>query len=327
MNLLDIFNSIIAPKESDTFQYSAIPIPKFDNHRIAKDKSENPTLLILVSKDQQKSSTANLKLQNLSVLFDIKCNIQQNENLIERNFTAVCYVGKDHSLKKYFLKLCSALIEDLGNTPTQEGLRKEITRFVELFRLATEPQTKTIQGLWAELFLIAGSKVPATLIRCWHCIPEEKFDFNNGEERIEVKSSGSSLRIHNFSLDQLHSITDATTIIASVIVKRAGNGKSISELQNQISDRLTAQIELIEKLQMQVAMTLGKSIYDSIKIKFDFQLAKDSLRFYRAEDIPKILVDNVPSLVTDVRFKSDLTDINAIIPTQLLHNGNLFSSI
>ena len=42
---------------------------------------------------------------------------------------------------------------------------------------------------------------------------------------------------------------------------------------------LAAQIELIEKLQMQIAITLGKSISDSIKMKFYFQLAKDSLRF------------------------------------------------
>lgn len=261
------------------------------------------------------------------VLFDIKCNIQQNGNLIERNFTAICFVGKDNSLKKYFLKLCSTLIEDLGNTPTQEGVRKEITRFVELFRLATEPQTKTIQGLWAELFLIAESKEPATLVRCWHCIPEEKFDFNNGEERVEVKSSGSGLRIHTFSLDQINSPTDTRTIIASVFVKQASTGKSISELQNEISDRLPEHIELIEKLQMQVALTLGKTIGDSIKMKFDFQVAKDSLRFYKAEDIPKILVDNVPSLVTDVRFKSDLTDINTVTPSEVSGDSGLFIAI
>lgn len=327
MNLLETFNTIITPRENDKFQFSAIPIAEFDNHRIAKDKSDNPTLLISVSNQQGRTIAPNLKLQNVSVLFDIKCNIQQSGNLIERNFTAVCFVGKDNSLKKYFLKLCSDLIENLGNTPTQEGVRKEIIRFVELFRLATEPQTKTIQGLWAELFLIAESKEPANLIRCWHCIPEEKFDFNNGEERIEVKSSGSGLRIHTFSLDQLNSPTDTRTIIASVFVKQASAGKSISELQNEISVRLSAEVELLEKLQLQIALTLGKSISDSMRMKFDFQLAKDSLRFYRAEDIPKILLDNVPSLVTDVRFKSDLTDINTVIPTQLLNCGNLFSNI
>ncbi len=327
MNLLQTFNTIVAPTENDTFQFSATPIPEFHNHRIAKDKSENPTLLISVSKDQRRTLTANLKLQNVSVLFDIKCNIQQTGNLIERNFTAVCFVGKDNSLKKYFLKLCSALVEDLGNTPTQEGVRKEITRFVELFRLATEPQTKTIQGLWAELFLIAESKEVATLVRCWHCIPEEKFDFNNGEERIEVKSSGSGLRIHNFSLDQLNSPADTSTIIASVFVKQASTGKSISDLQDEILFRILGQMELIEKLQMQIALILGKSIIDSMKMKFDFQVATDSIRFYKVEDIPQIIIQNIPPLVSDVRFKVDLSTTQPIdIPT-LRGNHSLFDAL
>lgn len=327
MNLLETFNTIIAPTENDKFQFSAVPIPEFDNHRVAKNKSDNPTLLISVSNQFGRTIAANLKLQNVSVLFDVKCNIQQGGNLIERNFTAVCFVGKDNSLKRYFLKLCSALIEDLGNQPTQEGVRKEITRFVELFRLATEPQMKTIQGLWAELFLIAESKEPANLVRCWHCIPEEKFDFNNGQERIEVKSSGSGLRIHNFSLDQLRSPTGTKTIVASVFVNQTSTGKSISELQSKISDHLEAKIDLIEKLQLQIALTLGKSFSDSDKMKFDLQLAKDSLRFYEAEDIPRISLDNVPPLVTDVRFKTDLTDITPVLPNFIAGDGGLFVSI
>lgn len=101
----------------------------------------------------------------------------------------------------------------------------------------------------------------------------------------------------------------------------------LNTLAKYLYRTLAAQIELIEKLHMQVAITLGKSISDSMKMKFDFQLAKDSLRFYRAEDIPKILLGNVPSFMTDVRFKSGLTDINAKIATQLFNCGNLFSNI
>ena len=98
-------------------------------------------------------------------------------------------------------------------------------------------------------------------------------------------------------------------------------------ISTEISDQLAAQIELIEKLQIQIAMTLRKSISDSVKIKFDFQPAKYSLRFYKAEDVPKICFVDVPPLVTDVRFKSDLTDIGTIVPTQISNCDNLLRSI
>lgn len=326
MNLIELFHTIKQPNENDNFQFSAVPIPEYSNHRIAKDKHDNPALLLSISKETARTLIANLKLQNVLVLFDIKCKIQLSGNLIEKTFTVVCFIGKDILLKKYFLKLCSTLVEDLGNTPSHDEVRKEITRFIELFRLVTAPQTKTIQGLWAELLLIAESKEPANLVRCWHSIPEEKFDFNNGEERIEVKSSSNGLRFHNFSLDQLHSPTDTRTIIASIFVRQASTGKSIATLSSEISARLT-DVELTEKLQLQVALTLGNTISDSMKLKFDYEFAKDSLRFYKAEDIPKITIESIPNFVSDVRFKSDLTDIVSIYPSEIAGNCGLFSSI
>jgi len=327
MKLIELFNTIQRPNENDNFQFSAVPILEYFNHRIAKDKLDNPTLLLSISNRGTRNVITNFKLQNVSILFDIKCKIQQHGNLIEKTFTAVSFIGKDISLKKYFIKLCSTLVEDLGNTPTHEEVRKEITRFIELFRLATEPQTKTIQGLWAELFLIAESKEPSILVRCWHSIPEEKFDFNNGEERLEVKSSSNGLRIHNFSLDQLHSPTDTRTIIASVFVRQASIGKSIETLSNEIAGRLSNTIELAEKLQLQIALTLGKSISDSMKLKFDFEFAKDSLCFYRAEDIPKISYEFVPNMVSNVRFSSDLSNTNPIDINYYPNKQTLFNSL
>lgn len=326
MKLIELFNTLNQPNENDSFQFSAAPIPEYPNHRIAKDRLHNPTLLLSISNEGPRTLIANLKLQNVLVLFDIKCKIQLHGSLIERVFAAVCFIGKDILLKKYFLKLCSSLVKDLGNLPSHDEVRKEIKRFIELFRLATEPQTKTVQGLWAELLLIAESKEPGNLVRCWHSIPEEKFDFNNGEERIEVKSSSNSLRLHNFSLDQLYSPTDTRTIIASIFVRQASAGKSIATLTSEISARFT-DIELIEKLQLQIAFTLGNTIGDSMKLKFDYEFAKDSLRFYKAEDVPKISIESIPNLVSDVRFKSDLTDIVAIYPCEIAGNSGLFISV
>jgi hypothetical protein len=327
MTLANQFSSINTPSETDLFQFSAIPIYGFENHRIAKDKYGNPTLLLSVAEHSNKNLIADFKLQNVSAYFDFKCKVKQTENVIERKFTVISFIGDDISLRKYFLKLCSALIEDLGNCPNQEELRNEISRFIELLSLAIEPPTKTIQGLWAELFIISECNNPEFLLRCWHLIPEEKYDFNSGEERIEVKSSSTNQRIHNFSLDQLNSPTETKTLIISVFVKQASMGKSILMLQNEISEMVPYKTELIEKMLLQIALTLGSTINDSEKLKFDIQLAKDSIRFYRAEDIPQIEQKNIPLQVTDVHIKSDLSETISISREELLRYGTLFRSI
>lgn len=325
--LPSLFDNLRQPSENEDFQFSAIAIPEYTNHRIAKDKSGNPTLLLSNVNETTRAMATNLRLQNVLVLYDVNCKIQQGEVPIEKCFTAVCYIGSNMSLKRYFLKLCSTLIEHLGNTPTQEDIRREITKFTELLRLAIEPQIKTIQGLWAELFLIAESKSPSHLIQYWHSIPEEKFDFNNGEERLEVKSSANENRTHSFSLDQLNSPTGTRTLIASLFVKQTSAGRSIDELVNQISNRLTSDIHYIEKLQMQVALTLGKAIQNSMSLRFDYEFAKDSLLFFNAEDIPRIDIKTILPYVSAVRFESN---ISAIQPTNirgLPNNGSLFDSI
>lgn len=193
--------------------------------------------------------------------------------------------------------------------------------------MATEPQTKTIQGLWSELFLIAESVDPVVVLRSWHSLPEEKYDFNSGEERVEVKSCSGSRRVHTFSLDQLNGPIGTQTVIASVFVKHVSGGKNISMLVESIMNRIPNQSGLIEKLKHQVALALGKSINEGILYHFDFYLAKQSLRFYKIEDIPRIKIDDIPLEVHDVHFKTDLTNVEPVRMITFSKEMFLFPSI
>ena len=67
-------------------------------------------------------------------------------------------------------------------------------------------------------------------IKCllsWHTSPNDKFDFNDGKDKIEVKSTKTVRRVHKFSLEQLHPNINSNLIIASVFVIETGHGKTI----------------------------------------------------------------------------------------------------
>jgi len=66
---------------------------------------------------------------------------------------------------------------------------------------------------------------------------------------------------------------------------------------------------LIEKLNNIIFKTLANSLEQSIKIKFDYNISKDSLRFYRQQDIGKIEIVHIPNEVSEVRYKSDMTEV------------------
>lgn len=313
MDLFDLYNSIEIPTENDDYQFSAISIPGYENHKIAKDKFNKPVLLLFVSNKKIKLHFPNIRLKNIFVQFNVSCSIKDNHQVTNKIFTLISFTGEEDSLKKYFLRLCAYLINNLKNNPSLEDIKNEVNKFIDLFSLVNKPQLKSVQGLWAELLLITESHNPSDLIRAWHNYPEEKFDFNIGEKRIEVKSTSSSQRIHSFSIDQLNPPKDTEVFVASIFVKQASLGYSIETLCHIIEDKISNNIDLLDKVHHQIALTLGKAIEDFDKIKFDYHLAKDSLLFYNSIDIPKIKTENIPLFISNVKFNSDLSSVLPIL--------------
>lgn len=326
MTLAELFHSIVQPVQSDAYQYAAMPIPNFQSHRIAKDRFSNPVLLLSVADQRERTPIGGLKLQNISVLFDVSCLIKLDNDLSEKEFTAIRFIGKDEALKQYFLKLCSSLVVSLGNAPTQDQVRKEVAHFIELFRLAMEPPVKTAQGLWAELFLIAESKRPERLVQYWHAIPEERFDFNAGLEKVEVKSNSYFERIHSFSASQLNPAKDTQVLVASIFVRQSSTGVSIQDLMDSMAGRVKDE-ELLEKLSRIVYATMGNALEQALKLRFDYQIAKDSIAIYRHQDVPKISEEHIPTMLSDVRFTADLSKSDETQLADLSNKGELFSAL
>lgn len=196
-----------------------------------------------------------------------------------------------------------------------------------MFRSLTDTPTNTVHGLWTELFLIDNSTNPKILLDYWHSIPEEKFDFNSGKEKIEVKSNSNFERIHTFSSEQLNPPTATQVLIASIFIRQNNAGQSIQQLVDSITTKVQNDIDLTNKLNNIVCKTLANSLEQSIKIKFDYQIAKDSLLFYKHQEIKKIEEIHIPMEVSEVRYKSDLIEASPIKPEDLANYGNLFTSV
>ena len=179
------------------------------------------------------------------------------------------------------VKLFNELLGDY-NVADLSILQSEVDswkKFVEVFKTLTDSPTNTVNGLWAELFLIDTSSNPKTLINYWHNLTEEKFDFNAGTERIEVKSSSNFERKHIFSAEQLNPPSDTQVLIASVFLKQHNSGNNIQQLIESISEQIDYDFETTDKLNSIVFRTLGSSLEHSIGVKFDYEIARQSLQF------------------------------------------------
>jgi len=322
MNLLTVFLELDIPQTENSKLFNATALNDFPFAKIGVNYFGFPVILISSKFDQTHLSQKNIKLKYIELTHNLECKVSENGKSKIDNYSVIIFKSNEETLQNYFLGIAQSLLNSLSKKPTQKEVFETFKNFIEIFRSLTEIPTKTIQGLWAELMLIEQSKNPETLINYWHNIPEEKFDFNADSQKIEVKSSSNLERVHIFTAEQLNPPNDSQVLIASIFTKQVSNGINVLDLLDKIDNRIK-EIELKEKIYRIVSRTLGNTFEQTTKIKYDYDLAKNSLRFYKHQDISKVERINIPERVSEVKFKSDLTKINPI-DINLFTEGQLF---
>ena len=328
MKLRELFRTLSLPKTGNERVFNATKIPGISTARVGVDFEGNPVLLLsVVSGAKDKRSPKNTRLKNVQVVHNAQCTVTEESLTVREVFTVISFICDETELRDYFLNVSETFLKSLGENATEVHVVETLNKFVEIFRLLSEPPKKTAQGLWAELFLIDFCKDARTLLKFWHNSPEKKFDFDAGDEKIEVKSNANYDRIHHFTNDQLNPGATTTALVASVFVVALISGRSILQLVESISAKLESDFELISKLNTIVCQTLGNSFEQSSKIQFDFEIASDSVRFYAVQDIPKIAPAHIPKGVTEVKYTSNMSETNPVVVDQLASKGSLFSGI
>lgn len=322
-NVFKIFQDLKneSPSNGDSFAIAALPSIK--NHKLGISLSGQPMFFIKCD-ERTKAKSLDTNLEFISVQFNRQCQLINNKGKIEEGtYTIISLKSDSDYLQEYFLKIVFVLVKNLTEKPLLKDLKIEIEKLINLFTKFSKPALKTIQGLWAELLIIEQSKNPDYLIKSWHNATSDKFDFNDGNDKIEVKSTTKSRRIHNFSLEQLVPNTKSKLIVTSILTIETGTGTSVFDLVQLIESRIIDQ-SLIYRMNEIVASTLGKDFEKAFDIYFDYKFSVDSIQHYESVDIPTINISSIPSNILNVRFDCDLTDVRTANKTRIkskLHNS------
>lgn len=322
-NIFKIFQEIKneSPRKDESFTVAALPSIK--NHKLGISQAGQPVFFIKCD-ESEAAKSLDTNLEFISVQFNRQCQLINNKGKIDIGIYTIISLKSDSDyLQEYFLKIVFFLVKKLMEKPRLKDLKIEIEKLINLFTKFSKPALKSIQGLWAELLIIDQSKNPDYLIQSWHNSTVDKFDFNDGNDKIEVKSTTKSRRIHNFSLLQLTPNSKSNLIISSILTIETGIGTSVFDLVKFIESKLSDQ-NLIYRVNEIVISTLGKDFEKAFDIYFDYKFAVDSIQHYCSNDIPSINIRNIPANIMNVRFDCDLTDVrtanNTIIKSKL-HNS------
>lgn len=323
MEINTYFKRLVRPSDGGANAFNALTIPGRIGARVAIDQQGRPAVLI---PDIPVFPLSNFRLKYLEVSVRCNCRVTSDGNTRTEDFVLILFRAMDAVLIQYFFSILTIFLTTLDGAQSNTLREKAYQSLLEIFRSLNDEPMSTVQGLWSELFLISESQNILALVNAWHHSPNDRFDFTLGNEQLEVKSSKIQARVHTFAAFQLIPDGDTHIVIASLFAIESSSGSSLQQLVNSINGAL-ADSELRLKLDRIVARTLGRGVVQAMQIQFDVQIARNSLCFYNAADVAKIEAANIPARVSDVHFKSDLSNCRPISPNKLYPDSNLFNCL
>lgn len=297
----------VAPGRNDV--YRARPIQGHLEHFIAASPAGEPTLLFPVS--QETTGIAPIFLQHLSVRPSVHCTIRSGAGSQQGHFAIVSCSAVSIELREVFLRVGEVLLASTSEGSSSSALSSVVARLVDLFQCLQAPPKDSVIGLFGELFVISRAKSPKAALDAWHPLIESTFDFSWQCNRLEVKTTSSRVRIHDFSYEQCVAPDGTTGLLASIQTEEVSSGKTVFELAESILMSIDNDVRAEEKLHNQVARTLGTSFESAAELRFDEVLARNSCRFFNLAKIPAVRADLAPG-VSGVRFRSDLSQCEAL---------------
>lgn len=326
LDIIEKFEALPQPTHGNGDRFAVCQIGQH-SCQIGKSVEGNPALLIGVQPSPARDRPAPIVLEHVHVQHDVDCLVQCSDGTEQAcRFTVIICTGSDRLMREYFLRSVLSVVLGLDNMPARADVVQAINTLVELFRSMTQAPRKSVQGLWAELLVIAEASDPTALIPYWHSLPEDRYDFTSGAQRAEIKSVTGHVRSHHFSLNQVRPPVGTRVIVASLFAESASGGTSVLELFEEIRRHAAGNSASLLHLDRVLRLSLGSAWRQGLQERFDRQLAVGSLRYFDAQNIPAI--DAVlPPEVSDIHFRSNLTNIAPIDIAAVAAEGGMYKAL
>ncbi|HCN77747.1 MAG TPA: hypothetical protein DIT13_11210 [Verrucomicrobiales bacterium] len=299
-DILPAFASLTPSPHDGTaaVSYFALRIADSSRNYIAKTQQGHP-VLVIETRLPVGAYPPSLKLENLTVFHGYAGTMNTPDGVVTGVFSIVECRVSDVALIESFLRLAGHLLNGLSELPEPRAVAIEVRKLVQIFQALRQPAVKSIQGLWAELFVLANSPDVPRWSLGWHTDPMERYDFAMQRLRVEVKSSANRVRRHHFSHEQLHPPSGIELWIASVFVERSSGGINCIELLREIQSELSADAAFAVEAKLLEA--LGSDFSKVQDNRFDAALAADSLSFVSVSAVPR-MAEDLPDGVSELRY-------------------------
>lgn len=300
--LLALLREIISPSAEGVFNVRRLS----DGSAYYAGRDSRDFAAVLVGSSDA-GRTVPLRLSGLEATFSTSYQIVEAGKPPEmQRLTAIICTSHESDVVAYFANIMESLLPLLGPNPSTEKIAETVRQLVDIFQKLRAPARRSMIGLVGELCAIDAASDAAVAVRSWRSDPNERFDFVAGTVRLDVKASSNRQRVHEISFEQANPPGETAGFIVSIWIEPAGGGMSLSELLDQIENRIAGQPNEVLLLRSIVASTLGDTLPQAMAWRFDKRLAESSMRYFDVATVPAIRPP-LPPNVSSARFASDLS--------------------
>lgn len=327
-SLFTVFEALVDPPDikGADLTFSARRVPGMPRVFVARDHGSH-ACLIFDAGPPVGTRFPPIRLANLDVQFAVKCQLIDDAGaLVGGHYTIVRCTSPDSEIVRYFYGVGEALLHLVGSRFTHETLADAVNRLADVFQKMSRPASRTLNGLFGELFLILRSNDVARALDAWHADPTARFDFVVDDQRLEVKTVAGRARVHTFSYDQCSPPEGTHALVASLFVEHVAGGLSLERMLDEISDCVGHRPDLVLKLHEMIAEALGAQLAGALLIEFDVRISEASLRVYEAGSVPAVR-GVLPGGVTEVHFRSDLSSCVALSVDEIATLEGMFADL
>ena len=314
----ELFAGIRAPASSSVRSpfFAVVPVPHHPRYFVGKD-SDSLACVLVSTIDASNPPHPPIRLENLDANFAMRCRIRhKGESHRDSVYTVIRCRSSDREVVQYFLSVCEAVLDIIGDHPSNSQLANAVNQLAAIFEHIRKPSTRPLNGLFGELFLLLQSSDLGSALAAWRSSGSATFDFSQADVRLDIKASTRRRRVHTFSYDQCNPPSETLVLVASLFSEQSSGGTSLHDIIKTIEGRVSSHADLVFKLHRTVADTLGCDLTKGLAQQYDTHLAASSLAFFWMDDVPAIR-GKLPDAVSNVHFQSDLTALHPVSVVEL----------
>lgn len=285
----------------NSFKYiSDLSEKEFDNNVVLPFYNEKGRPCILIKNSKQKNNIFRGTTDNIE--YHLNTIVQKDG---KNHYVQIISCLKDDGYSKEQFTIAYDYLFKLLDSPKSDvELGSLINSLEQLFKVSPEKDLfKLHVGVYGELLFLYYFKSLGCekIIDKYHSNFYLKHDLElNKNNRIEVKTSVNSKRIHHFSHDQLYR-KDVQVYVGSIILEESSEDVSLNELFNMVIAQTSDPSSILWFGQLKGFCGISK---ENVGPSFSFDKACHDIKVFYSKDLPHLEIEEVKG-ISNVSYDVD----------------------